>query len=202
MNDFNGRSRSVLSEKNQSTIEGLSQQTSLNESKIEKSIDRGFSLNDIFPSNSLKQTHRRNVSQNIDVLSPHYLFFAKSSQANKKIRKSLPLGKSISHSKKNISAMDNETLNSTRSHTSQSKKILYDHSKSSAELTKFKNFSIPDLQFCKNCLKEVENSYRFPDNSSIGTKIVEIFSYFVVCWEPDWTRSFQIAVCNECGKRI
>lgn len=99
--------------------------------------------------------------------------------------------------------MEYETLNSSRSYTSHSRKVPdCDSSKLIVQVPNSGLISQQDLSYCKHCMKDVEVTYSFPNDSKLESKIVEFFSYFFVCWEPSWAKSHQIATCTECENVI
>jgi hypothetical protein len=207
MNNLNGKSRGVLqdiSRNQQCSVISLSNETSFNRSDSrlsQQDQNRGFLLKDICPDQSTdkKLKHRRVSSQNIDILSPQYLFSLKKPEKLLKSQRSSLRNSDLLQVKKFGSLLENDELNSTRSHTSQSKRMNDESIKSVSQVLKLKN---SELEYCKNCKKHVEISRNFPENSDVESKIVEFLSYFIVCWEPEWAQPYKVAVCEICRNII
>ena len=210
MNKPNGRNREVLKDISTSHLQLSSLSQTLSEIEFNKSqsmvnqnsLDKGFSLNEIYPEEPVEKSrkHRRKLSQNIEMLKPEHLFI-KNSEKLKSSQRSSFIKSGLSQSKKSV--IDSDELNSTRSHTSQSRRISdLEYPKPVVQVPKINIIRAEDVDYCKICEKQVEVIHAYPEDSNLESKIIEFLSFFVVCWEPDWTKKFKIPTCEICRNRI
>ena len=137
------------------------------------------------------------------MLKPQYLFSLRSLQNIKKPKESFKVIQSkLTHIRKSTSLLENDTLNSTRSNTSHSRRPSdYEFAKSLSSIPKIRK--TPELLFCKSCNKHVITHLKVSNANSFEAKITEFFNFFIACWEPFTIEENQVVdICEECGKEI
>jgi hypothetical protein len=163
---------------------------------ISNSNDRCFSIKDIFPDThmTLKRPKAQKKSSQIEILTPQALFSHTRKNSVQSIKE-----------KKILINCESEELNSTRMPTCHSRRISEYDLRMAKVIPEPKSTQLDDPReelYCKNCLKKVTVSSKFPDNFKFESILLEFANYFCACWKPDGLDDLKVKICNTCGSVI
>jgi hypothetical protein len=168
-------------------------------------LSKCFSLQDILPDSAFKppKSCNRLIFSQTNILHPSVLCSVKQHKAlaQTSARNSLKNKKSKNSS---ISLFESEELNSTRSHTSLSRRMTTENeiTRSLVSMPKNRCDSSPELVFCENCEKLVETTGKIEETSGIEGKIMHFLYVMLSCCGKNCATKYKPTVCEECGHVI